>query len=161
VATTGRTGRRAECKPSETDTIMRRLRNERGAALIETAVTLPLILLVSVGIFEFGRAYQTWQVLTNAAREGARIAVLLDTTDAQVTNTVRTYITDGGLPNAASTTVTVLRNEPLGATTGSRITVSYPFSFMVLNPVIRLVAPTSTTGNSITMQSSALMRNEG
>ena len=32
--------------------------------------------MVAVGIFEFGRAYQTWQVLTNAAREGARVAVL-------------------------------------------------------------------------------------
>ena len=41
---------------------------ERGAALIETAMVLPLLLLVTVGIFEFGRAYQTWQVLTNAAR---------------------------------------------------------------------------------------------
>lgn len=55
------------------------LRNQRGAALLETAITLPLILLVSVSIFEFGRAYQVQQVLTNAAREGARIAVLPDT----------------------------------------------------------------------------------
>src|SRR5688572_32942486 len=54
----------------------KRFRNERGAAIIETALTLPLILLVCVGIFEFGRAYQTWQVMTNAAREGARVAVL-------------------------------------------------------------------------------------
>ena len=39
-------------------------------------MTLPLLLLVCVGIIEFGRLYQTWQVMTNAAREGARIAVL-------------------------------------------------------------------------------------
>ena len=56
--------------------MMKRFKNQRGAALIETAITIPIILLVSVAIFEFGRAYQTWQVLTNAAREGARIAVL-------------------------------------------------------------------------------------
>ena len=55
---------------------MKRLKSQRGAALLETAITIPLILLVSVSIFEFGRAYQTWQVLTNAAREGARIAIL-------------------------------------------------------------------------------------
>ncbi len=53
----------------------RLIKNERGAALIEAAVTIPIILLIAVGIFEFGRAYQTWQVLTNAAREGARVAV--------------------------------------------------------------------------------------
>ena len=43
-------------------------RDERGAALLEVAMTLPLLLLLSVTIFEFGRAFQTWQVLTNAAR---------------------------------------------------------------------------------------------
>ena len=59
-------------------------KNERGAALLETAITIPIILLIAVGIFEFGRAYQTWQVLTNAAREGARIAILVDKTDADV-----------------------------------------------------------------------------
>jgi Flp pilus assembly protein TadG len=53
-----------------------RTRSERGAALIEMALTLPLLLLVTMGAVEFGRAYQHWQVLTNAAREGARIAVL-------------------------------------------------------------------------------------
>ena len=68
---------------------MKRLRNQRGAALLETAITLPLVLLVRVSIFEFGRAYQTWQVLTNAAREGARVAVLAESTDAQVTDAVR------------------------------------------------------------------------
>ena len=53
-----------------------RVKSERGAALLEAAITIPMLLLVSVGIFEFGRAWQTWQVLTNAAREGARLAVL-------------------------------------------------------------------------------------
>ena len=53
-----------------------RIKSERGAALIEAAVTIPLILLISVAIFEFGRAFETWQIMTNAAREGARVAVL-------------------------------------------------------------------------------------
>ena len=43
-----------------------------------------MLLFVSVAIFEFGRAYQTWQVLTNAAREGARMAVLPDPTAGAV-----------------------------------------------------------------------------
>ncbi len=68
---------------------MKRLRNQKGAALLETAITLPLVLLVCVSIFEFGRAYQTWQVLTNAAREGARVAILSESTDAQVTTAVQ------------------------------------------------------------------------
>jgi len=140
--------------------MLKRLRNQRGAALIETAITIPLVLLVSVSIFEFGRAYQTWQVLTNAAREGARIAVLEQYTDADVTNTVRNYLTSGRLTNASSASITVVRNVPFGSVTASRITVNYPFQFIVLNPVAKLVRKTSSVGTPLTMQSSALMRNE-
>lgn len=140
--------------------MLKRIKNQRGAALIETAITLPLVLLVSVSIFEFGRAYQTWQVLTNAAREGARIAVLPDYTDTQVTSTVRNYLTSGRLTNAGTASIIVVRNEPFGATTASRVTVNYPFKFMVLNGVVRLVQADSTVGTPLTMQSSALMRNE-
>ena len=71
---------------------MKRIRNQRGAALLETAITIPLILAVCVAVFEFGRAYQTWQVLTNAAREGARVAILAESTDAVVTQTVQDYL---------------------------------------------------------------------
>jgi Flp pilus assembly protein TadG len=141
---------------------MKRYRNQRGAALLEAAITIPIILLISVGIFEFGRAYQTWQVLTNAAREGARIAIITGTTDADVTTRVRNYMQSGALPNYGTATVTINRGVVMtGADTGSRIQINYPFQFMVLNPVVRLVAPSdTTTGAPITMVSSALMRNE-
>lgn len=139
----------------------KRIRSERGAALIEAAMIMPMILLISVGIFEFGRAYQTWQVLTNAAREGARLAVINGSTDAAVTARVRSYMQAGSLPNYGTAAVTIQRTVALtGADTASRIQIDYPFQFMVLNPVVRLVTPTSTTGAPISMQSSALMRNE-
>lgn len=138
--------------------------NERGAALLEMGLTLPLMLLVSVGIIDFGRAYQTWQVLTNAAREGARIAVLPGTDDASVTARVRSYMTDGQLSNSSTATVSVTRNNTIaigaGTATGSRVTVDYPFTFMVLQPIATLVAPRSTAGAPLTMTVSALMRNE-
>ena len=141
---------------------MKRMRSEKGAALLEAAITVPIILLISVGIFEFGRAYQTWQVLTNAAREGARIAVLTGTTDAAVTTRVRNYMQSGSLPNYATATVTITRNVALtGPDTGSSIQIDYPFQFMVLNPVVKLIAPSDNkTGAPITMKSSAIMRNE-
>jgi Flp pilus assembly protein TadG len=141
---------------------MKRMRNEKGAALLEAAITVPIILLISVGIFEFGRAYQTWQVLTNAAREGARIAVLTGTTDADVTTRVRNYMQAGSLPNYGTAKVTITRNVALtGPDTGSSIQIDYPFQFMVLNPVVKLIAPSdNNTGAPITMKSSAIMRNE-
>ena len=65
--------------------------------MIEAAMTLPLLLLVCVGIIEFGRLYQTWQVMTNAAREGARIAVLPTQINGGVDARVRQYLQMGGL----------------------------------------------------------------
>jgi Flp pilus assembly protein TadG len=137
-------------------------KNERGAALLETAITIPMILMVCIGIFEFGRAYQTWQVLTNAAREGARLAVIQGSTDADVRARVNTYLTGGGLTSLGDDRIILTRNRPLtGTDTASVIQVNYPFDFLYLNPVVRLVTPNSTTGqDQITMTSSAIMRNE-
>ena len=147
-------------------TRMRKLRiGERGQALLETALTLPLLLLVSVGIFEFGRAYQTWQVLTNAAREGARLAVLPNPVAGAVTARVQSYLTAGRLSNAAGATIVVNPNATVsiggGATaSASLVTVNYPFQFIVLQPVARLLVRGSTMGAPITLTASAEMRNE-
>lgn len=138
------------------------IKNQRGSALLETAITIPIVLLVSVAIFEFGRAYQTWQVLTNAAREGARVAVIQGSTDQQVQDTVRNYLTSGRITNPASASININRNVAINGTdTASSITVNYPFSFIVLNPVARLVVSGTNTGSApVTMSSIATMRNE-
>ena len=93
--------------------LSQRVRSQRGAALLEMALTLPLLLLVCVGILEFGRAYQTWQVITNAAREGARIAVLPGMDDTAVRSRVQQYMTIGQLPQAASATIAIPTLRPL------------------------------------------------
>jgi Flp pilus assembly protein TadG len=139
-------------------------RSERGAAMLETAIMLPLLLLVCVGIFEFGRAYQAWQVLTNAAREGARVAVLPGVSDAAVQTRVQTYLVAGQLPNAAGATVAVDRTQTIsigaGTASASQVTVNYPFDFIVLQPIARMVVADSGVGGSLTMAASATMRNE-
>ena len=95
-----------------------RLTGEAGQALLETAITLPLVLLVAVSIFEFGRAYQTAQVLTNAAREGARLAVLPGSTPEQVQARVTAYMRGGQLQavNGASVSVNQAATVSIGAT---------------------------------------------
>jgi len=141
-----------------------RIRRDRGTALIETALTLPLILLVSVAIFEFGRAFQTWEVLTNAAREGARIACLPNADPSAVQSRVVSYMQAEQLSNASKATVTVntAATISIGTTTAkaSIVTVSYPFSFIVLQPVAQLVVNGTTLGAPLTMTASAEMRNE-
>jgi Flp pilus assembly protein TadG len=144
--------------------MVRRLSSERGAVLIETAFVLPLMLLVCVGIFEFGRAFQHWQIVTNAAREGARIAVLPGMDDEKVTARVRTYLQAGALEHWETTEVGIDRNTQvsIGAdtVTASNVTVEYPFAFMVLQGVAELVVPSSTVGTAFTMTASTTMRNE-
>ncbi|MCH7720860.1 MAG: pilus assembly protein, partial [Planctomycetes bacterium] len=49
---------------------------ETGAELIELALVLPILLLVLGGIMDFGFLFLRYEVVTNAAREGARIGVL-------------------------------------------------------------------------------------
>jgi Flp pilus assembly protein TadG len=143
---------------------MKRFDSERGTALMETALTLPLILLVSVGIFEFGRAFQMVQVLTNAAREGARVAVLPGSDVNQVKDRVVDYLTAGQVPGPSTAIVIVDPNVSInvgtGTATGSKVTVNYPFSFMVLNPIARLVVTGSELGAPIMMSASSEMRNE-
>jgi Flp pilus assembly protein TadG len=141
--------------------------SERGTAILETAMTLPLLLLVTVGIFEFGRAYQTWQVVTNAAREGARVAVLPNSVAGAPEARVREYLASGQLKlwNDSSVRVTVDPAVPvdIGAATpatASVVTVSYPFDFVVLQPVARLVVSGSKVGQAVTITASAQMRNE-
>jgi Flp pilus assembly protein TadG len=143
---------------------MKARKGERGSALIEAALTLPLLLLVSVGIFEFGRVFQTWQVLTNAAREGARMAVLPGMASSDVQTRVRQYLQDGQLGDYAGATIVIDRTASIsigvGTASTSVVTVNYPFNFMVLNPVARLVVSNSTLGAPITISAAAEMRNE-
>jgi Flp pilus assembly protein TadG len=53
-------------------------KGERGQALAEFALILPLILFFIAGIVEFGRAWNVKQAVTDAAREGARYTVVKD-----------------------------------------------------------------------------------
>ncbi len=55
---------------------VRLFRTDRGAALVEFALVLPLLLVIIGGIVDFGFLFQRYEVVTNAAREGARLAVL-------------------------------------------------------------------------------------
>jgi len=48
-------------------------KNENGQSLVEFALVLPVLLLLVVGIFEFGRAWMTKNIVTGAAREAVRV----------------------------------------------------------------------------------------
>lgn len=64
-------------------------RGRSGAATVETALVLPVFFMVMLGIVEIGRFFMVSQLMTNAAREGARIAIMTGSTNADVEATVK------------------------------------------------------------------------
>ncbi len=60
-------------------------RNERGAAAVEFALVLPLLVLLLAGIAELGRVFYLQATLAGAAREGARVMALQNNATAAVT----------------------------------------------------------------------------
>jgi Flp pilus assembly protein TadG len=66
------------------------LLNQRGQALAEFALVLPVLMLLIAGIIDFGRAWNIKQAVTDAAREGARYAVVAD--GAVTLDTVRAKV---------------------------------------------------------------------
>jgi hypothetical protein len=57
----------------------RRARDQRGAIAVEFALIVPLLLMLVLGIIEFGFGYHAWDATQNAAREGARLGAVLGT----------------------------------------------------------------------------------
>ena len=117
-----------------------RWRSERGAELIEMAVALPLLLLVVMGIVDFGFLFQRYLVLTNAAMEGARVAVLPGYTTADAQARATAYATTGGVPvpvNAVATPVS-LAGANGGSWPGMRITITHVYRYQYIGPIAGL-----------------------
>lgn len=60
----------------------------KGAALVEMAFVAPLMIVLTMGMMEFGRVIMVQQVLSNLSREGARLASLPEATAALVTSEI-------------------------------------------------------------------------
>lgn len=121
--------------------LLRRWRSEEGAELVEFALVLPLLLLVILGIAEFGFIFQRYEVVTNAAREGARMAVLpgYQADDfATVKTRVRNYVIQGRVPASTTNpsvsvaTVPVVVGGGLPNINARRVTVTYTHNYMFL-----------------------------
>jgi Flp pilus assembly protein TadG len=98
----------------------------RGAAIAEFAVVVPVLILLFFGLLEFGRMMMVEQILTNAAREGCRKAVLPGTTSDDVTTVVNNYLSNSGISGANTPTVTP---APDSANAGDAITVTVSINF--------------------------------
>jgi hypothetical protein len=92
------------------------------------------------------------------------MSVTPGSSQSNTTALIRQYMANGQLTKSATAAVVVntgasidVNGTPVSA---SAVTVDYPFEFIMLQPVVRLVAPSATVGGPITMRATAIMRNE-
>ncbi len=128
-----------------------RLRGERGATAVEFAFIVPLLIVLVLGIAEFGHAFQVSGTLSAAAREGVRVMALQNDPVAAraavrgAAPTLRPAVTDGQIaitPAACPTTGTT--------NTTVRLTVTYPMPFL-----------TAFFGSGVTLSGTGVMRCNG
>ena len=102
---------------------------ERGAAAVEFALVVPLLLVLVLGIAEFGRAYNIQTTLSGAAREGVRAMALNNTTSAK--SVAQSKAKDAAPTlNLADSQIVVSGTAPCTSGTLVTVTISYPMNFI-------------------------------
>jgi Flp pilus assembly protein TadG len=102
-------------------------KNRRGAAVVEFAIVAPVFFILVFGMIEYGRMVMVQQILTNASREGARYAVILDSNDTTaVQEKVTDYLVSASINGSPNVTV----DWPAGGSGSNQpvtVSVSIPF----------------------------------
>jgi Flp pilus assembly protein TadG len=133
-------------------TSAKRFRAESGEALVEMALVLPILIVLSMGMLDFGRAFHTKSLLDQAAREGARVAVVTAPDVGIVQGRVSDVLATGGV-TAKSTTVSAVGPDRM-------VTVTVTTTFTFVTPgVFTLIG--ASYGNTINMTGKSTMRFEG
>lgn len=127
---------------------MKSLHNKKGQSIVETALVLPIILLVVFGIIDFGRIFNAQIILSNSAREGSRYAAL-GKTDAEITIAVDSMCTTLG---AVTTNI-----NPLIRVQGEKVTVIVEHDLSLITP---FAGPLISATGSIHLKASNTMRVE-
>ena len=143
--------------------IRRLIRRDSGAEMVEFAIITPLLLMIIAGIADFGFLFQSWEVATNAAREGARVAVLpgYDAGNyAAPKARVADYLASAELLGTHTTNVVTETFDLGGGVTveGVRVTVTYTQPMWILGPIVGLINQTFQT--TLTYNVVARMRKE-
>ncbi len=130
---------------------MNRLRDERGASAVEFAFLLPILVIIVLGIAEFGHAFQVQGTLSAAAREGVRVMALQNNPTA-----ARAAVRDAAATLDPSISDAQISISPAscpvntGGTTHVQLTIDYPM------PVL-----TGFFGDDIDLTGTGVMRCNG
>lgn len=120
---------------------------ERGAVAVEMALLLPVLVLLLLGIMEFGRAYNAQVTLTNAAREGVRVMAITNVrADARTaaSNAMTTLQVTSTNPTFTFTTSPV--TSPATCAAGRQVAMSITYT---LDTLTGIAGPFTMTGRGV------------
>lgn len=110
---------------------MKSLRNEKGQSLVEFAILLPILLLLLMGILEFGIMLNSYLTINNSAREGARLGIVAGS-DLEINQLIATIS-----PNLDSGNIIVNITPSEGnRISGGTLTVEVIYNYQVTIPII-------------------------
>lgn len=131
----------------ERKSVRNRRKDETGQSLVEFALVVPMLLILVVGIAEFGRAWMTRNILTGAAREAVRVAVVPEGSIAAATTRANQVLASAGI-----TTASVVLNDTGIAFGTVTATVSYNFPVVVAGFIPGLSSSTIPLSSTTTMR---------
>ena len=111
-------------------------KNTKGQSLVETALVLPVLLLIMTGIIDFGLLFNNYLVVSNASREGARSAAV-GSTDDQITEAVHSMAASLDI---SKLTITISPGQSYRAT-GDAATVTVQYEYSMITPIIGAIVP--------------------
>ena len=138
-------------------------RRRRGAVTVETGIVLPVCLLFLLGLFDFSRVVTTRQIVTNAAREGCRYAIVntSEATTGQVQSYVTNYLAGQQINNLV---INVYQADP---TTGNNLGswndagLSSSVGVQITGTVSTITPTFSMLPSTVPVQAVAIMASEG
>jgi Flp pilus assembly protein TadG len=143
----------------------RRLGRQRGQALTEFALILPVLAVILFGLTDIGLAINDMITITNAARDGARVAALNNGSQSEVNSAVTSDETAGSTSLVNCTAATPTLTETTNASpppTYSSYTVTTSCTYSPITPLGALFKLVGSTGNSpFTISASNTMKDNG
>ncbi|MDP4182990.1 MAG: pilus assembly protein [Bacillota bacterium] len=107
------------------------IKKKQGQAIVETALVLPIVLLILMGIIDFGLMFNNYLVLNNASREGARKAAV-GGSDVEISSLV-TDLTSN--MDGSKLSMTIYPSESLRKR-GDQVSVTVEYDNVLITPVI-------------------------
>ena len=102
---------------------MRRHSSDRGAAVVEFALVLPLLIAILIGTIAFGHAFHIQTVIDNAARDGVRVYTIGN--DADPAAAARDTAIQSASPSIALTAAQIaVQPDPCTAGANARVTIT-------------------------------------